>query len=235
MGIKLQSYVSNMDKEKIQIAVDTSPDFRRFIQNRIDAVISHLQSENTRECARKIIALLKDAREKDPEGWVQSSYIFNSLNNYNPSTITRLLKSLSDEEKGMGLIERWVPPQEKPRPGKPAVFYRMPHSYDMDRINRLLSREELIEGNAALNKMLKKFVMKYKIAKGLLRDHGVEDPDAAIEERFIELYKTLITELQKSDAEIQKESAERMKDADLGPGGEMLVPWEDLDSNNKEK
>ena len=71
------------------------------------------------------------------------------------------------------------------------------------------------------------------IAKNLLRERGVNDPDAAIQERLDELFKDLKTELEKSDEDLAQEAKERMKDADLGPG-EMLQPWEDLDKEGED-
>ena len=131
-----------------------------------------------------------------------------------------------------GLIERdeRIVERTTSRPGKkkPDVYYRIAFRYP-DLGHDLLTRDKDLGVYARKNAEL-------AIAKALLRECGIEDPDTVIRERLNakihKIKKDIVSELLKTDEEIEKEGAERMKGVHIDPDGEMLLPWDELEKED---
>jgi hypothetical protein len=184
--------------------------FVRFLQTR--------KTEETKNYTRIIIEYLSKKGD-----WVRARDIFNALVETgeiaHSTTFFRILKDLEHEY----LIES---KQEKPvkgERGKAPIYYRIP--YFIPPV-WLFSHEELVRHYVNCEGWLSASV---KVLKNHPDIVALIEKEHEKNERF---KKKLITEYLKSQSEVEKEAKERMKDVDIGPGGDMLSPYADLDKED---
>ena len=149
----------------------------------VNQFLNSKMSEQSREDAKQIIVYLCEQRANDQSGgWVRARDLYNFFVRtgeiVHPTQFFRILDKLTES----GVVQKETRIKKIGSPGgKAPIFYRSPYHYSISWFAQSNSN----------NKTLHKIARRYRelsIAKILLKEHGVPDPDTAIAERYSQVY-----------------------------------------------